>query len=112
MARSGRGSGLSRLSGVAMANETFHLEWHGPFAVVAGADAPSLLAEKPDVSRLPGVYVWTIPIGGEHWVYYVGKAQDQNGLLARLRAEFRQKDPKCGYADDTDLLLRGERVPL
>jgi hypothetical protein len=95
-----------------MANEVFHLDWHGPFAIVDGADVPNLLTLKPDISRFPGVYVWTIPVGGEHWVHYVGKAEDQNGLLARLRAEFRLKDPKCGYVDDTALLLKGDRVPL
>jgi hypothetical protein len=43
-----------------MANEAFHLDWRGPFAIVDGAADPNLFVAKPGESRLPGVYVWTI----------------------------------------------------
>jgi hypothetical protein len=95
-----------------MANEAFHLEWHGPYAIVDGANDPNLFAAKPAVARSRGVYAWTVPVGDEYWVYYIGKAEDQYGLLARLRAEARRKEPKRCYIDDTELLLHGERVPL
>jgi hypothetical protein len=95
-----------------MANEAFHLDWHGPFGIVDGGADPNLFVAKSEESRLPGVYVWTIPIGDEYWPHYIGKAEDRNGLLARLRAEARPKEPKRGFAYDMDLMLQGERVCL
>lgn len=51
-----------------MANEAFHLEWHGPFAIVDDASDPNLFTEEPESSRLPGVYAWTIPVGDDYWL--------------------------------------------
>jgi hypothetical protein len=83
-----------------------------PYAIVDGANNPNLFAAKPDASRLPGVYAWAIPIRDEYWVYYIGKAEDHKALSARLQTEFRPKEAKRGYIVDTELLLKGERVPL
>lgn len=95
-----------------MTNEELHLDWHGPYAVIDGQSDPNLFKVKPLASASQGVYVWTIPVGSEFWVYYVGKAQDKNGLFARLRTEFLDKDPQKAHIDDAEKLLNGERVPL
>jgi hypothetical protein len=95
-----------------MANKEFHLEWHGPYAIVDGAKDPNLFRAKPDVSGQPGVYAWTIPIGDEFWVWYIGQADGQKGLLQRLQTEARPKDPKQCQIEDPVLLLKGERVIL
>lgn len=95
-----------------MANESFHLNWYGPYAIVDGANNPNLFTARPEVSLLPGVYAWTIPIIDEYWVHYIGKAEDQGGLKMRLQTEFRPKEPKRGFIHDTTLLLKGDHVPL
>ncbi len=67
-----------------MADESFHLEWHGPYAIVDGANNPNLVVAKPAVSLVPGVYVWTVPIGDDYWVHNIGKTEDQkDGLLGK-----------------------------
>lgn len=95
-----------------MTNEKLHLDWHGPYAVIDGQSDPNLFEAKPLTSASQGVYVWTIHIGNEFWVYYVGKAQDKKGIIARLRTEFHDRDPQKAYIDDAEKLLNGERVPL
>ena len=95
-----------------MANETFHLNWHGPFSVIEGTNDPCVYSDRSEVGKQKGVYVWTIPVGDEYLVCYVGKAENQKGLFSRLRTEFRKKHAKHCDIVDGELLLNGTRKQL
>jgi hypothetical protein len=91
-----------------MDNKNFHLKWLGPYAIRGDCD-DNLFQKSPDESRQWGVYVWTIPIGGEYWPWYIGKSEDKGGVLERLRKEAKSKPANRYFIDDIELLLKGER---
>ena len=69
-----------------MKPECPELVWVGPFAV---SEYPPHDNYHIFAGKKKGVYCWCVPVNGQYWVTYIGKADGVKGFAGRLPCEIK-----------------------
>ena len=66
---------------------TLNLEFHGPLAWVSADDAAFIF--DSEISKNPGIYLWTVGTPKGHLIWYVG--QTQSPFHQRMKEHFKEQ---------------------
>ncbi len=83
------------------------LAWQGPF-VWFGSGSGSVFDDPS--AEVPGVYLWTVPIGDTYRVFYVG--QTEKGFAERHHEHFREYWGGAYSIYDAKSFVGGKLVPV
>ena len=84
---------------------TVNLEFHGPLAWVPSDDAAFVF--DAEISKNPGIYLWTVKTPGGHLVWYVG--QTRTSFHQRMKEHFKEQMSGSYEVYDPTALARGVR---
>lgn len=81
------------------------LKWHGPFGFLPDVSIACVFTH--DIGKHPGLYLWTVPIGEEYLINYVGETE--RDFAERLEEEARYMLSGQDSFADSELLRQGIR---
>jgi hypothetical protein len=85
--------------------KTVILEFNGPLAWVPSDDAAFIF--DSEISKNPGIYLWTVETSEGHVIWYVG--QTQTSFHQRMKEHYKEQMSGSYEVYDPVLLARGER---
>jgi len=84
------------------------LEFHGPFAWLPADDAEFIF--DVEISKNPGIYLWTVGTQKGHLAWYVG--QTQTSFHRRMKDHFKEQMSGSYEVYDPEKLAEGKRVKI
>lgn len=88
--------------------KSFELEFHGPLAWVRADDTAFIF--ESEISKKPGIYLWTVETPDGHLVWYVG--QTRTSFRQRMKEHFKEQMSGSYGVYDPTLLAQGERKQI
>ena len=87
---------------------TVNLDFHGPLAWLPADDADFIF--DAEISKNPGIYLWTVETPEGHLIWYVG--QTQTSFHQRMKEHFKEQMSGSYEVNDPVLLAQGERKQI